>query len=636
MKTKFLPICMLVLLITFTQAFAQRPSFNTATDILIAQFDSKPDPDDIHAQAALGCMLAHPDLAGVNYYAVAGAVGTQNGQFIDSDALFDMAFGSNNWTDADANWSASVTNIKNKVIPILQNGGKVWVQEAGQSNITADWIAQVLQTVAAATVKNNVVVVQHSEWNEDNTATSDLSYVQDKAWYFAIDNGNAADGAAWGDRGPWGTPQYTSQNNTWIAQAKSSVNPKANQLWTEADNVIDTLWPNGFPHDWSAIHFDGVDYSDCVENWWIFEIGTDANNVAKFWSRYVTNTPSGSNNVTGVNITPTTLSINVGQTASLTASVLPSNATNKSVSWSSNNLAVATVNTNGVVAAVAAGSATITATTIDGGFKATSVVTVSTSGTSQTVTLLPIHDAYTQNGTNQNNTLVRVENSGRVRIGYLQYDMSGINGTISSAQLKMTCNSDAGNAALAISAALGSNSNWTEGNVSSANAPSSSGTLGTKQGPFNQGTTYTWNLNTSLLSGSGNVSLILTASGSTDDVAFASKENSATEPQLVITYNSTSTSKTLEKQSGTSELVSALKVYPNPISGNSFVVDLRGYESDVQISIFDVHGRLLYENKVSPQELKLKSDIFRAAGIYMLNVRSFSSGEAKTLLIAVQ
>jgi hypothetical protein len=63
-----------------------RPFFNTNTDLLIAQFDSKPDTDDIHAQAALGCMLAHPSLAGVKYYAVAGAYGDQKrgAQFIDS------------------------------------------------------------------------------------------------------------------------------------------------------------------------------------------------------------------------------------------------------------------------------------------------------------------------------------------------------------------------------------------------------------------------------------------------------------------------------------------------------------------------------------------------------------------------
>jgi uncharacterized protein YjdB len=79
--------------------------------------------------------------------------------------------------------------------------------------------------------------------------------------------------------------------------------------------------------------------------------------------------------VTSVTLSPTTLALKVGQTSTLTATVLPSNATNKAVTWSSSNTAIATV-ANGVVTAVAAGSATITVTTADGGHTATCVVTV--------------------------------------------------------------------------------------------------------------------------------------------------------------------------------------------------------------------------------------------------------------------
>ena len=60
----------------------------------------------------------------------------------------------------------------------------------------------------------------------------------------------------------------------------------------------------------------------------------------------------------------------------LEATVSPDNATNKSVTWESNNTSVATVDANGKVSAVAAGSATITVTTVDGGETATCAVTV--------------------------------------------------------------------------------------------------------------------------------------------------------------------------------------------------------------------------------------------------------------------
>ena len=80
--------------------------------------------------------------------------------------------------------------------------------------------------------------------------------------------------------------------------------------------------------------------------------------------------------VTGVTLNMTTASVNVGATQALVATVAPANATNRAVAWSSNNTAVATVSTLGVVTGVSTGNATITVTTVDGGFTATSNVTV--------------------------------------------------------------------------------------------------------------------------------------------------------------------------------------------------------------------------------------------------------------------
>ena len=67
--------------------------------------------------------------------------------------------------------------------------------------------------------------------------------------------------------------------------------------------------------------------------------------------------------VTGVTISPRTLNLTVGATSTLTATVAPSNA-NQAVTWSSDNTGVASVDSNGVVTAVAPGYAHITATTV--------------------------------------------------------------------------------------------------------------------------------------------------------------------------------------------------------------------------------------------------------------------------------
>ncbi|MFK7694329.1 Ig-like domain-containing protein [Paenibacillus sp. HJGM_3] len=80
--------------------------------------------------------------------------------------------------------------------------------------------------------------------------------------------------------------------------------------------------------------------------------------------------------VSGVALDKTSLSLRAGKTAVLKASITPSYADNKQVTWSSDNPAVAAVDNSGKVTAVSKGTATITATTVDGGKTANCAVEV--------------------------------------------------------------------------------------------------------------------------------------------------------------------------------------------------------------------------------------------------------------------
>lgn len=80
--------------------------------------------------------------------------------------------------------------------------------------------------------------------------------------------------------------------------------------------------------------------------------------------------------VTGIVLDKVKATLTEGETTTLVPTVTPADATDKSVRWSSSNQAVATVTDGGVVSALHAGTAVITATTNDGGITATCTVTV--------------------------------------------------------------------------------------------------------------------------------------------------------------------------------------------------------------------------------------------------------------------
>ena len=80
--------------------------------------------------------------------------------------------------------------------------------------------------------------------------------------------------------------------------------------------------------------------------------------------------------VTGISVNPTSLSLVEGETGSLTATVSPSDADDKTVIWDSSDKSVASVE-NGKVTALKAGSANITVKSVDGGFTASCSVSVS-------------------------------------------------------------------------------------------------------------------------------------------------------------------------------------------------------------------------------------------------------------------
>ena len=83
--------------------------------------------------------------------------------------------------------------------------------------------------------------------------------------------------------------------------------------------------------------------------------------------------------VTGVTFNKNSITLAIGDAGTLTATVLPADATDKSVKWSSSNKAVATIDGNGLVTAISIGQVTVSVTTNDGNYRAFCTVKVMTS-----------------------------------------------------------------------------------------------------------------------------------------------------------------------------------------------------------------------------------------------------------------
>ena len=100
----------------------------------------------------------------------------------------------------------------------------------------------------------------------------------------------------------------------------------------------------------------------------------------------------------GVTVTPESVVMNKGETKQLSAVVAPSSATNKSVTWTSDNPGVASANSSGLVTAVSDGTAVITAKTSSGGYTDTCKVTVKTpvSGISISSSSIELNKGETQ------------------------------------------------------------------------------------------------------------------------------------------------------------------------------------------------------------------------------------------------
>jgi uncharacterized protein YjdB len=398
-----------------------------------------------------------------------------------------------------------------------------------------------------------------------------------------------------------------------------------------------------------------------------------------------TNCSSTSIAVTGVTVSPATATLSVGATQQLTPTVAPANATNKTVSYSSNNTGVATVNGSGLVTAIASGTATITVTTQDGAKTATAVITVNTSNVAVTsVSLSPASATLSVGATQQLTPTVLPSNATNKTVSYASnntgvatVNTSGLVTAVSNGTATITVTTTDGNktstAVITVSTATGNyftiKNRWTNNYLYDAGA-------NVGYGPTVANNNYKWqkvavdgtyfilkNLGTGDVMHIENLTGVVQCTAGDSGWWSAQWSNENVDGTWVRVKNRWQTGSMIhiENLTGSAQYIGAqnnwesaqwqfqmasarnaniektednslVTIFPNPAINNEFNIALPELKADdtATITVTDTNGRKVLVSKLNASG-KISHNL--ASGIYIVSISSKAFNVSKKIII---
>lgn len=244
--------------------------FNIENDLLLLHYDCKTDVDDLHSIAAFASLIRIPTNSKLNYHAVAGTYGIQEGEYVPGNSLFELAF-DNHWSDAHSNYDKALDEVFAKVQTVLNKKGNVWIAEAGQSDFSSNLVSKIQDNMKQIDTKKKVNIVQHSNWNEEVTDQDHLAFAKTQTAYHKIPDGNALDN---------GTPGFnTSESVDWNNILN---NEEIEKIWNLAIDLANTYNGEDGRYLNKSIKAGGLDFSDFCEVHHILEFGEIKNCVDYF------------------------------------------------------------------------------------------------------------------------------------------------------------------------------------------------------------------------------------------------------------------------------------------------------------------------------------------------------------------
>ncbi|GHV68219.1 hypothetical protein FACS1894199_15110 [Bacteroidia bacterium] len=323
---------------------------------------------------------------------------------IDSTETLTATIAPSNATNKNVTWSSS-----NTAVATVSSAGVVTAVSAGSATITVTTEDGSYTASCAVAISSNIIDVVSNYTFESGTDISAWQFAQTgtNKWYIGTATSYE------GSRSMYISNNSYSYDYTYTSPSVSHAYVPVTFASTSAPYTLTFKWKcvGESIYDNFSVYLitSGVSLSSVTELSSSYRIGGYYSGQSSWQTATITFTPTQINMrivftwsndnivsdgvpaaidnvmltrlltpVTDVSLNTATTAIYVGNTETLTATIAPADATNKIITWSSSNTAVATVSSAGVVTAVSAGTANITATTAYGGYTATCAVTVST------------------------------------------------------------------------------------------------------------------------------------------------------------------------------------------------------------------------------------------------------------------
>ena len=189
-------ICMSISCSTIKETNENKPlSFNPKKDLLSLHYDHAPDKDDGDSAAADRTILQSlygKDWLKKHVVAVSGTYGKNAANFNpDSDKVMDAVWNDcGGWIAAHNSQENAIDEMTKRWSKTLKAGGDVWIKEGGQSDLTAAVVKLIQKQMPKIDTTKRIHTVQHSDWNESQTADDALAYTKKNTHYIRITDAN--------------------------------------------------------------------------------------------------------------------------------------------------------------------------------------------------------------------------------------------------------------------------------------------------------------------------------------------------------------------------------------------------------------------------------------------------------------